>query len=85
MTATWIPVAVALIALSGVLATALLTRRSSGKLAHTDELSKTVAGLVDLLEQTRIQMDRERAECDRRVARLQERLESLRVRVNDGS
>jgi len=85
VTAAWIPVVVALVALAGVLATALFSRRSSNTMARSDELSKTVAGLVDLLEQTRIQLDRERADCDRKTAILNAQIEQLRQRLNDGT
>jgi peptidoglycan hydrolase CwlO-like protein len=73
----WIAVGGAVIAaLPGIVA-ALLTRKTSQEGQRIDHLTKATEGFAELVEDLRIQIDREREECLERVERCNERIKAL--------
>jgi hypothetical protein len=73
----WIAIGGAVIAaLPGIVA-AVLTRKTSQGGQRIDHLVKATEGFAELVEDLRIQIDREREECIERIDRCNERIEAL--------
>lgn len=66
----WVPVIVALVAGLPGLAAVVVGRRTSEVAQRTDHLAKATEGFADLVEDLRLQLDRERKECQERIATL---------------